>query len=215
MVHAYEKKKLSELLKQTKRKMCASLKQTNFSYKTIANMLNISESSVKRWVKRSKQTENVNDAKRSGRPKKVTKSLEGKVKKYLCTPRYGSLRATQKKLSVQNVSLSVETVRNLSKKVGAKFTIRPLKPFLKEVHKQKRLLFVNKYLNENYVNIEKKMVFYDESYIWTFNRPKGSWILKDSKDSKIISNPKVAFTSKLMVAAFISMKGKSSIFIFR
>jgi transposase len=208
MVKCKRPKKLFKLSNQAAREMCFSLNQMGFSNKQIRKTLKKSKCFVIKWSNRS----NFQDEKRSGRPKKVTKSIEKKIQTYLSNPRYGTLRATKKKLSTQNVTISKETIRNVAQKVGMTHRLKPFKPLLKKVHKDKRLIFVNKHLSPKNLNIERKMIFYDESYIWTFNRPKGAWVYKGLN---VCSKPKLSFTSKLMVGAFVSFKGKSSIFIFK
>lgn len=47
---------------------------------------------VLKWSNRS----NFEDEKRSGRPKKFTKTIEKKVQRYLKDPHYGSIRATKR-----------------------------------------------------------------------------------------------------------------------
>lgn len=192
--------------------MCVLMKQKGFTNLNIQKTLGKSKFFVTKWLKRFKEGSNLQDAKRSGRPKKVTKPLEAKLKMYLLNPRYGSLREAQKKLLIQNVCISKETIRTVAKKIMIKFRRKPSKPVLKDVHKQKRLKFVNEFLRSKNANIEKKMIFYDESYIWTFSRNNGAWI---EQGADVIYKPKLSFTSKLMIAGFISWKGKSSIFIFK
>jgi transposase len=212
MVNFKTKKKLSNFSNLAGRKTCILMKQAGFTNVKIQETLNKSDFFVKKWLKRFKNESNLEDKKRSGRPKKVTKNLEAKVKKYLSKPRYGSLKETRKKLLVENLCISKETVRKIALRVGMKFRMKPSKPILTQAHKEKRLEFVKEFLDPKKVNFEKKMIFYDESYIWTFNRQKGSWI---EQGSEVVSKPKLSFTSKLMIAGFVSFKGKSSIFIFK
>lgn len=212
MVKYKRKRNLCEVSNETARRMCVLLKQNGFSIKKIKETLNKSKSFITKWCKLFNEGSDLKDKKRSGRPPKVTKSIEKKVQRYLSQPRYGSIRETQKKLLRENIILSRKTIGKAARTVGMKFRKKPSKPLLKEVHKVKRLTFVNKYLSPKNLGIEKKMVFYDESYIWTLNRSTGLWI---KEGSEVISKPNLSFTSKLMVAAFVSSKGQSSIFIFK
>ena len=72
-------------------------------------------------------------------------------------------------------------------------------------------MFVDKYLDPKYVNIEKKMIFYDESYIWVFNRPRGAWIHKDSQN---IPRPKIILYSQTYDCRFLYLLTEKALFLF-
>lgn len=122
------------------------MKQAGFTNLKIQETLGKSDFFVRKWLKRFKGGSNLQNEKRSGRSKEVTKSLKTRIKRYILKPRYGSIGETTKKLLVQNVCFSRETVRNVAKGIGLKFVRKPSKPVLTEAHKQKRLVFVNEFL---------------------------------------------------------------------
>jgi hypothetical protein len=53
------------------------------------------------------------DAKRSGSPKKTHKKQEPKIEKYLRNKAHGSLTSVQHKLEIEDLSLSLDTTRNI------------------------------------------------------------------------------------------------------
>jgi len=57
------------------------MKQTGFTNVKIQETLNKSKFFVGKWLKRYKKVSDLQDEKGSGRPKKVKKSLEGRIKR--------------------------------------------------------------------------------------------------------------------------------------
>ena len=112
------------------------------------------------------------------------------------------------KLETQNLFVSTFTIRKIAEEANLGFKSKPKKPPLTIKHKERRLAFANQFLRAENVNLEKRLLFYDESYIWMLNRTRGAWLDKNCPNYKTMSVPSTRFSAKLMVAAFISWNGK-------
>jgi transposase len=147
---------------QQARAACQVLRKNGFSIAKVQAILKKSRSFVVKWS----NLERTEDAERSGRPKKTDKKQEVKVAKYLKQKAYGSLSSVQNKLKSENLSLSIDTIRNIAIRQQLVYKIKTPKPVLTDLQKEKRLLFVKEFLKPEHAGLYRKMLFYDECCIW-------------------------------------------------
>ena len=199
----------SQKVLQGKRHACFILVEQGHSIAKVQEILKMSRSWVKKWSKR----QDPQDLPRSGRPKKLTQEQEEKVIDSLLESKNRKLKESAKGTGEEAHSNICHNDQERLLKIMKLPTSRGLfKPKLTSLHEEKRLAFVNKYCQAKFNGIERKMLFYDESYIWLVDRPKGVWITGDSKAGSRVSR---RYTAKVMVASFISYNGKGPLVIFQ
>ena len=103
--------------------------------KAIAKAIKCAKSTVQYWLNRWKESKDLSDSKRIGRPRSTTKKVGQRISDLAST----NTRAIQRVLKRKNVNISQETIRRRLKENVANFSLPISKPLLTEKHRQKRL----------------------------------------------------------------------------
>ena len=124
---------------ENRAKACA-YKEIGWSNQKIAEKLKISESSVRRAVKRRVETGGHEDRSHSGRPRKTSKVEDNRIvilskhnRRLLAVEIYGEINITR------GEPVCVTTVKNRLHQAGLFGCIAVRKPLLRAIHKRKRL----------------------------------------------------------------------------
>jgi transposase len=133
MVVVKPRRRHQQVLNEVNRTLCVKLRQKGYSISQVAKEMSVSVSTVKRWDKRSRNTNDFADKHRSGRPKKVTKELEAKIRKMLENGKIGSLRTVQQKLAFSGIDLALSTIHDIATDSGIVYRKKPRKPFLTDI----------------------------------------------------------------------------------
>ena len=102
--------------------------------KAVAKAIKCAKSTVQDCLNRWKESKDLSDSKRIGRPRSTTKKVGQRISDLATT----NTRAIQRVLKRKNVDISQETIRRRLKEYGAKFSLPISKPVLTEKHRQKR-----------------------------------------------------------------------------
>ena len=192
----------------TARKTAVELRKTGLLEQEIATQLGKSLGWVKKWLRREREGETLEDRKRSGRPTKLTKKVKKKIVKLLENKQIGSVRKVKRKLEDMDLSLSRPTIAKGAHEMGKKYKKRKKKPFLTDLQKKKRLKFARVEGKKGPQKLCKQYVFYDESVFEGFTTSRGQWVDEDDEPEPM---PKVAHPPQVMVAAAVCWWGKSSL----
>ena len=103
--------------------------------KAVAKAIKCAKSTVQYWLNRWKESKDLSDSKRIGRPRSTTKKVDQQISDLATT----NTRAIQHVLKRKNVDISQETIRRRLKEYGAKFSLTISKSLLTKKHRQKRL----------------------------------------------------------------------------
>jgi len=160
----------------TARKTAVELRKTGLLEQEIATQLGKSLGWVKKWLRREREGETLEDRKRSGRPTKLTKKVKKKIVKLLENKQIGSVRKVKRKLEDMDLSLSRPTIAKGAHEMGKKYKKRKKKPLLTDLQKKKRLKFARVEIKKGPQKLCKQYVFYDESVFEGFTTSRGQWV---------------------------------------
>jgi transposase len=107
--------------------------------KAVAKAVKCAKSTVQYWLKRWKDSKDLSDSKRSGRPRGTTKKVDQRIVDLASSDNIVTTRDIQHALKRENKEVSQETIRRRLKEPGAKFSAPLSKPLLTEKHRQNRL----------------------------------------------------------------------------
>lgn len=143
------------------------LLEEGYSTRSIAERESVSQTAVVKTGKRKRETGNLKDRPREGRPVKFTKREERRTVRKITRNECSTAVDIQKELKKEGKDVSTETVRRVLKKKGLKSKVKCKKPFLSKKHKQQRLKFA---LNHREWTIEmwRQVIWSDESKFMIF-----------------------------------------------
>lgn len=189
-------------------KLLADLK---WSHAAIAKKLGTSKSTVTKLLKLFRETGNLNDRPRSGRPKKTTIKYDRLIARFVkCNPHSTSTELSGKFPS----EVSTRTIRRRLQESGNFRTLKPQnKPLLNKKQIAKRLDFCNKHKNWT-VEDWSKVLFSDESTFHQFRDhrkcvrvPIGQSPLNPKYTTKTIKH-----SPSVMVWGCFSYNGRGSLY---
>ena len=90
--------------------------------KTVAKAVKCAKHTVQYWLNRWKESKNLSDMKRSGRPRATTEKVAHRIYKLAGTDNIATTGDIQGVLKRQNIRISQETIQRSLKEAGAKFT---------------------------------------------------------------------------------------------
>ena len=107
--------------------------------KAVAKAINCAKSTVQYWPNRWKESKDLSDSKRTGRPRGTTEKVDQRISDLVTNDNIAPTRDIRRGLKRQYVEISQETIRRRLKEHGAKFSPPISKPLLTEKHRQKSL----------------------------------------------------------------------------
>lgn len=168
---------------------------------------------VKRWVEKHEAGESIEDAKRSGRPRKRSTRLEAMIERKMRGKRRRSSRVIARDLKRHKITdISYSTVQRAAHNRGLRPYRRPLTSRLTPKQQQERLKFAKANLNKDW----SRVVFSDEH---RFKRFKGGNRAHDqvwAKSPTEVPGKEVErWGLTLDVWAGINGRGKTRLFIYQ
>ena len=132
---------------------------------------------MKYWLKRWKQSKDLSDSIRSGRPRGTTHKQDEQIVSLAEQQTFVTARDIANKLTKTGTTVNERTIQRRLNEAGVKYN-RPLsKPLLTEVHRKNRL----KWAQDNKATNWEQMIFSDETTI-RLNTVKGLvWNLTGKK----------------------------------
>lgn len=182
----------------------ALARERNETYDAIQRKYGYSRDYIARWSKRYRETGNVEDKPRSGRPKALNKALCARLAKKLKSRRGESLRTTAAYLQREhNVSVSVSTVRREAQRLDLVYMRRRNKPLLNSEHKLARLRFARARRPSGFWS---RVMWSDEASFALYSHTKGVWVERGSEPP---IKETVKWPPRIRVWAAISSRGKT------
>jgi transposase len=147
------------------------------SHAAVAKAVHCGVTTVKYWLKRWKQSKDLTDSNRTGRPRATTQKQDKKIVSVTERQTFATSRDITNRMARSGVMVSDRTVRRRLNEAGAKYN-RPLsKPLLTEGHREKRLKWAQDHRATNW----NQVIFSDETTI-RLNSVKGLvWNLPGKK----------------------------------
>ena len=109
------------------------------SHMAVAKAVHCDEKTVKRWLKRWKQSKDLTDAPRSGRSRVTTPKQDQQVVALAEQQTFVTCQDITNQLNKKGVEISQRTVRRRLNEAGTKYNQPLSKPLLIENHREKRL----------------------------------------------------------------------------
>jgi len=175
--------------------------------KEISGFLNCNEDTVKLWIDRYKETGDVLDLPRSGRPKKTVKFQDMNIKKIALCKRKPSTRNISNYLKSKGLDISHATVSSRLREVGLSYLSPLKKPLLTEEARETRLHWALQHQDFNWENC----LFSDETSFSLFGYDKKSW--QDSGRSREV-HQKMKHPPKIHAWGCFSAKGFGKLALF-
>ena len=107
--------------------------------KAVAKAINCAKSTVQYWLNRWKESKDLSDSKRTGRPRGITEKIDQRISDLATNDNIATTHDIRRVLKRQHAEISQETIRRRMKEHGTKFSPPISKPLLTEKHRQKRL----------------------------------------------------------------------------
>jgi transposase len=172
----------------------------------ISKYYDIPYSTAKRYLKRLKNGESLEDRPRSGRPRKLTSRLRRQLAQIKSKHPKKSSGFYARYLSKRNVSkVGVTTVQSALHQLGYRWRLRPRRR-LTSSQKASRLAFARTRLHESW----EKRWFFDESYFNLYRHGNRYWVRVSTDDA--MSLPKLSESQeKVSVGIAVAIRhGKKS-----
>lgn len=177
----------------------------------VANVLSVSERSVRYWWHRHKSGKSLKDCPRSGRPKTVSRVAKIVMKKAV-GKRGQSTRKLAARLTRAGHPVSRETVRRHFKiELGLKFYHRPRKALLTQLMRDARIKFAKDHLKWSFKEWSN-VIWSDECYFHLFptsNRATDRIWASNSEEIEAVRS--IKHSPKVMVWGMFSTQGVSQL----
>lgn len=177
-----------------------------WSEKRIGKYLNISKTTVKKWLNRFKET-GVQDLKGRGRPKILNSEIEKQLFDMFKENEHLTLRDAKIKLRRFNVEASTSTISRTLKCLGFKYKTPIFKPLLNSTHIKKRLQFCRETIDIDWDDV----IFSDETTFKCTRYKRKYWANSGAK--KFIS--RVKHPPKIHVWGCFSSHGFGALYLFK
>lgn len=158
-----------------------NLRNNGSTYREIANILQLNLSTVYYVIRKYKSTGDIENGKRTGRPKVLTaresRLIEKSVRK---NPFISSVELSNDLASCSGICVTPRTIRNYLHKLGYKGRSARKKPYISETNRAKRLQFAYEYINKP-LEFWKKVIFTDESKFCLFGSDGNKSVWRKNK----------------------------------
>lgn len=135
-------------------------------YTEITKIVKCSRDTVSHWINRWKETKDLSDKPKTGRPRSTTDKEDKKILKLAEKDESLTCSDIQSKIEQKGINISSETVRRRIKEVKGKYNAPISKPLLTDDHRKKRLQWAKEHNNFDW----NKVIFTDES-TFLLNQP--------------------------------------------
>lgn len=190
-----------------KRERCAELHKQGWSQRNISKELNVSRGSVEHVIRKLKSNCQLENAPKTGRPRKLTKRKERNVIMASRRNRFLTAKQLRKDCEISEI-VSVDTVKRILRRDGLFGRIAVKKPFLSKKNKLKRLAWC-KEKSKWTVHEWKRVVYSDECRIDLY--PKCRKYVRRKANERFQShviNPTRKFSPSVMVWGAIRADGE-------
>jgi transposase len=178
-----------------------------WGYKKIALTLSCSLSTIKYWIHRYQEDEDLTDSLARGPKRKTTESEDSKIINLATSSKHYSTRSITKLVKSKLPALSHTTIYRRLKEAGLKYQMPLLKPLINLDHKEKRFTWALKHRDFDW----SKCIFTDESTFQLFESPEKQW----QSNTKRSIYTKVKHPQKLHVWGCFSYFGFGRLFFFQ
>jgi transposase len=141
------------------------------SPKQISKEVRCGESTVKFWLKRFRETGDVEELPRSGRPRKTTEEEDEVIVGAVKEDDEVLIKDIATKLKRQRIEISPSTIRRRLVEAGVEWKPVIMKPLLSENHRRNRLEWAQQHIEINW----NEILFTDESTIKLFYYRSKAW----------------------------------------
>ena len=141
------------------------------SPKELHKITGIPLSTINYNLKKIKKTSDVSHRKGNGCPKKIGVAKSRELERYIRKDSSVSLRTLAIRLSADGESISRTTIGTHLKNLGYKHAVPTGTPMLTEAHKEKRVEWAKKHLNDNW----ERTIFSDETAFDLYRNKIGRW----------------------------------------
>jgi transposase len=177
------------------------------SKKAISRHINSDPKTVRYWLDRWEENEDLSDLPITGRPRATPEKIDAKIISIAQKERDIVSGEISKKLKKNGVDVSSRTVRRRLRENGGSYGPPLMKPLLTEAHREKRLLWARQHKRFNWDNV----VFTDEKTFELHRGGKKVWRLPGT--TKIVR--KVKHPPKLHVWGCFSKRGFGQLICFK
>lgn len=174
---------------------------------SIAKEMNISRTTVIKWINKYKLDENVNRKEGSGRPYKTTEENDNKILDIIKQDKYATADKIKYELTKNNINISKMTITRRLNKNGFKYKKPPEKAFLSEKHKIERI----KWARDNFDRDWSLVLFSDEARLAKGHNGHFRWVNTNDKND---IDEVLKYPLKINMWACIKIDGPNRIHIF-
>ena len=107
--------------------------------KAVAKVVKCAKNAVQYRLNQWKESKDLSDMKRPGRPRITTKKVDQRIYKLVGDDNIATTGDIQRVLNRQNIEINRETIRRKLKEAGANFSLSISKPLLTENYRYDRL----------------------------------------------------------------------------
>ena len=180
--------------------------QNGMSYTSIQSKYKTSRDSIARWWRRFRETGDVQDSPRPGRPKALSARQEEAVERSLKRSATGSLRKSAKYMRINHsVGISKDTVARTAVRRGLVYRLRKPKPLLTLKSRAARLRFARLRRPRGFW---RRVMWSDEASFALYSTTRGEWVDVGSEPAP---RETVKWPTRIRVWAAISAEGKTSL----
>lgn len=172
----------------------------------IAKEVRCDASTVRYWIRRYQEVGDVEEAPRSGRPRKTTEEQDETILELLEENREAVVKDIHSKAKKRRIQVSPSTVRRRLVEAGMEYGTPMVKPLLTDQHRQRRLAWAQTHLNVNW----DEVLFTDESSIKIYYTRRGMW----KRRGELIARRSVKYPAKLHIWGCMSSKGFGKCYVF-
>lgn len=163
-------------------------------------------STVKYWLQRYKQTGDVEEIDRTGRPRKTTKRQDEVIIELQAADQDAVVKDIHSKAKRRRIEVSHSTIRRRLVEAGLEFAPPLVKPLLTETHRQNRLDWAHRHLGFNWDTV----LFTDESTLKLYYTRQSVW----KKRGDPVVRRSVKYPAKLHIWGCMSSRGFGKCYVF-
>lgn len=139
-----------------------------------------SEAFVRKWVKRYKESKDVDDLPDRGKARATTPQVDKMIVNLFKNNSSYTLPKVQSILAKKKIDVSLTTIKRRLFAAGFRWRSTMLKPFLKSEHIEKRLAWAQKHADRDWSNV----IFTDETSFWAWTVRKHEWAQRGQRVPK-------------------------------
>ncbi|CAF1683145.1 unnamed protein product, partial [Adineta ricciae] len=176
------------------------------SNKDISEYINCSVKTVRHWIDRWEENEDLCDLSRTGRPRATSAKTDSKIIQIAKNVQNVTSDEICNTLEKEGVDINARTIRRRLRENGGSYGPPTKKPLLKETHREQRLIWAQQHKNYNWNNV----IFTDEKTFKLGNSGRKVWRFPGVK--KVVRT--VKHPPKLHVWGCFSRNGFGRLIVF-